>query len=132
MNNKNAYDRQLIRALLTKDVVRFCHSEEVTRILADKRSEANIRLLESFLNPNFESMDERERALYAAVALAIFDQKSGISVLQDFEKYFMTNTGIESMHVRAALILIGENPERVRFANVPMSPDLCKSISAEP
>lgn len=123
---KQKYDTKKIRALLSADIQRFCTEGKILRSLrlSSKSNEvlADLRKIVSAAKYGKETV-------YAAIALSLFNEFSGLAILKNHQKYWVTNSEIEKLHVRAALILLHESfLEKFQFLNVTMSPDLYREI----
>ena len=120
------YDLKKIRVLLISDVLRFCTDDKIIKAmrLASKTPEVlnDLRNLVGHLKYGKETV-------YAAVVLAVFNDPKGVPVLKNYQKYWVTSSEIEKLHVRAALLLLNElTNEKLHFANASISPELYKEV----
>lgn len=125
---KQQYDTKKIRALLSADIQRFFTDEKVLKSLkmSSKANEALADLRKIVADAKYG-----KETVYAAIALSLFNESSGLSILKNHQRYWVTNSEIEKLHVRAALILLNESFfEKFQFLNGAMSPDLYREIKS--
>lgn len=70
-----------------------------------------------------------KETVYAAIVLSLFNDPSGLSILRNYQKYWVASSEVEKIHVRAALILLNETVSRnFNFTNASMFIELFKEI----
>jgi len=126
---KNNYDKRKIRTLLISDLHRFCKEERIVNSLKATSKAGDIL---KDLRQIVANLKYGKETVYAAVTLSIFNDPSGVSILKNHHKYWGTDSQIEKLHVRAAMILLHENVgESFKINHWHLSPELYRLI-AEP
>jgi hypothetical protein len=121
-------DLALVRRLLPPELVRFCRTKEVLEALAAISDPAQVDRLRGFLRPDENDARARERALFAAMALATVGDAAGLEVLRNSGDYFVTNSGVETGLVNAALVLLGDPMPPGRMINDTMIRELSRAL----
>lgn len=128
-------DRDMIRRLLAAQAARFCRIREVSRILASHPAE-HLDALRGFVavaqgrseGTTHADVREGERALFAAIALAVAGDASGLEVLREPGRYFVTNSAVEVALAQIARVLLGDLQPPLSFINASMLGELAAAV----
>ena len=120
------YDLKKIRILLIADILRFCTDGKILKaVQSAAKNPEFLNELRSIVN----LLKYGKETLYAAITLALFNDAKGMVILKNYQKYWVTSSEIEKLHVCAALILLKEiTSDKFSAVNASMSPELYKEI----
>ncbi len=127
MKQKKERNLVKIKKLLIEDIQQFCVQKELVHALLNNGTGESLNALKTIVSHPVSV--QGELVLYSAVILAIFNDSSGLPILRDHKKYFLTNSEIESLHVAAARVLLNDDSEEMTKVNWrAMSPKLTDEI----
>ncbi len=114
-------DLERVRVLLAQEAARFCRSDEIARARDD------VEALRGFVAA---AEPEGERALFAAIALAVLNDRTGLELLRHPNRYFMTNCSVEVGLANAARVLLGDLTPPIQMINASMLGSLANALGA--